>query len=292
VLASVDSSGADGGSGAVTQDSVANSKVLQLPPDWVEQDDNFRPVIVNPLPDPLQIVYVEGGDRRVLTIQPSTRIVLDLAHGAYSMTVMVLNAVGELRNAAVANMFSGPPPDSVPNVPVVVNNVTSKPIVVDQVTDLGEDSDVGMRKVLLDGATPAWGDWTQTSTGERQFVVRKTQQFPGIDAPAEGPLPGYRLVADSERLPSTDGLLILVAALIAALGLGAMVARVVRKQRSQRGTRGAHVQAVLRPGGALGVSVRETPAPGEATHAVRLAAHSEPCTLTIREVNDDHSHAE
>jgi hypothetical protein len=42
----------------------------------------------------------------------------------------------------------------------------------------------------------------------------------------------------------------------------------------------------------LGFTVCETPARGEATHAVRLAAHSEPCTLTIREVNDDHSHAE
>lgn len=297
-----ETSGVNVGPDVAAPNSGASRNVLQLPPTWVGQDDNFRPVISNPLPDPLQIVYLEGGVRRILTIQPRTSAVIDLARGVYDATVMVINTVGELREVAVASMVSGPRPDSDTDVRVVVDYsaVRYKPFRVGKITDIGEDPNVGERKVLLDDATPAWGVWTQTSTGERQFEVHKTQQFPGIDAPAEGPLPGdYQLVADSEPLSSSDVLLIVLAVLIAAVALGATVARVVRrKQREQREQRsrdqhrGAHVQAVSRPGGPLGFTVCETPARGEATHAVRLAAHSEPCTLTIREVNDDHSHAE
>ncbi len=297
-----ETSGVNVGPDAAAPNSGANSNVLQLPPAWVGQDDNFRPVISNPLPDPLQIIYLEGGDRRILTIQPLTSALIDLAPGVYDATVMVINTVGQLREVAVASMVSGPRPDSETDVPVVVDYsaVRYKPFRVSKITDIGEDPNVGERKVLLDDATPAWGVWTQTSTGERQFEVHKTQQFPGIDTPAEGPLPGdYQLVADSEPLSSTDGLLIVLAVLIAAVALGATVARFVRrKQREQREQRsrdqhrGTHIQAVSRPGGPSGFTVCETPARGEATHAVRLAAHSEPCTLTIREVNDDHSHAE
>lgn len=294
-----ETSGVNVGPDVAAPNSGASRNVLQLPPTWVGQDDNFRPVISNPLPDPLQIVFLEGGVRRILTIQPRTSAVIDLARGVYDATVMVINTVGELREVAVASMVSGPRPDSDTDVRVVVDysGVRYKPFRVGKITDIGEDPNVGERKVLLDDATPAWGVWTQTSEGERQFEVHKTQQFPGIDAPAEGPLPGdYQLVADSEPLSSSDVLLIVLAVLIAAVALGATVARVVRrKQREQRSRnqhRGAHVQAVSRPGGPLGFTVCETPARGEATHAVRLAAHSEPCTLTIREVNDDHSHAE
>ena len=305
MLAIGETSGANVGPDAASPNSGANSNVLQLPPGWVGQDDNFRPVISNPLPDPLQIVYLEGGDRRILTIQPRTSAVIaGLARGVYDATVMVLNAFGGLQEVVVTSIASGPRPDSDTDIPVVVDYsaVRYKPFRVGKITDIGEDPNVGERKVLLDDSTPAWGVWTQSPTGERQFEVHKTQQFPGIDAPAEGPLPGdYQLVADSEPLSSSDALLIVLAVLIAAVALGATVARVVRrKQRAQHRRdqhrrdqhRGTHVQAVSRPGGPLGFTVCETPARGEATHAIRLAAHSEPCTLTIREVNDDHSHAE
>jgi hypothetical protein len=294
-----ETSGVNVGPDVAAPNSGANSSVLQLPPAWVGQDDNFRPVISNPLPDPLQIIYLEGGDRRILTIQPLTSALIDLAPGVYDATVMVITSGGQLREVAVASMFSGPRPDSDTDVPVVVDYSAAryKPFRVSKITDIGDDPNVGERKVLLDDATPAWGVWTQTSTGERQFEVHKTQQFPGIDAPAEGPLPGdYQLVADSEPLSSTDYLLIMLAVLIAAVALGATVARVLRrKQREQHRRdqhRGTRVQTVLRSGGPLSFTVCETPARGEATHAVRLAAHSETCTLTIREVNDDHSHAE
>ena len=119
---------------------------------------------------------------------------MDLAQGAYGITVMALDAVGQPKNVAVGNVFSGKPPDSYTNVPVVVKytDATYKPIVVGQITDVGDDPNVGERKVLLDGATPAWGRWTEAPSGERQFEVNKTQQFPGINAcggKAAGPVP-------------------------------------------------------------------------------------------------------
>jgi hypothetical protein len=281
--------------------SVADRNVMQWQPDWVDQDENLRPVIINPFPYPIQVVYSDNGDPRTVTIQPSTRTVLDFVESATSVTVMVFDAVGQLTNVAVANAFRGPPPDTDTDVPVVVHDkdVTYRPIVVDQVTDLGEDPDVGMRKVLLDGGTPAWGVWAQNREGKRQFEVRKTQQLPGIDAPAEGLPPGYRLVADTEPLTSTDVLLIVLAIVIAGVAIGATVRRVIRrKQRVSREQRDHHnrderpdtrVEARSLPGGPLGVAVRETPAPVETTHVLRLETHSHPRTLTIEEVNDDHS---
>lgn len=289
-------------SSAVASNSVvprtfaADRKVLQWRPDWVGHDDNFRPVIFNPLRDPLQIVYLERGDPRILRIQPLTSIVMDLAQGAYSITVMVLDAVGQLKSVAVGNVFSGPPPDSYTKVPVVVKypDVTYKPIVVGQITDVGDDPNVGERRVLLDGATPAWGIWTQTSTGERQFEVHKTQQFPGIDTPAEGPLPGqYQLQLASASEPTSGLGTILLIVLAVVAGLTAIVVRILRaKPRTRHERVGTCVQAVSRPGSPAVVTVRETPAHGEKTHAVRLAAHTDPGTLTIREVHDEHSRAE
>ena len=40
------------------------------------------------------------------------------------------------------------------------------------------------------------------------------------------------------------------------------------------------------------VTVHETPAPGESTHALRLETHSGARTLTVEEVNDGHIPAE
>ncbi|WP_142392676.1 hypothetical protein [Mycobacterium sp. 3519A] len=276
--------------------SVVGDQVnLQWQPDWVSQDENFRPVIFNPLRESLQIVYLDRGDPRTLTIQPLTSAVVELARGAYGITVMVLDTVGRVRDVAVGNVFSGQPPESRTKVSVLVDYSTEtyKPITVEKVTDLGEDPEVGERKILLDDSTPVWGTWTETSTGEMQFKVHKTQQLPGIDAPAEGPLPGnYELVAASEPLSSTDVLLILVALLIAALALGAVIARIVRSsQRNRHGLQGPRVQAVCSPGAPVAVTVREIPDGAEVTHAIRLVTLSGPTILTIREVNDDHSRA-
>jgi hypothetical protein len=52
------------------------------------------------------------------------------------------------------------------------------------------------------------------------------------------------------------------------------------------------VHAVSRVAGPPLVTVRETPAPGESTHALRLETHSGADTLTVEEVNDGHIPAE
>jgi hypothetical protein len=221
---------------AAAQNFATDRKVVQWQPDWVIYNDDFRPVIFNPFPDPVRIVYIEGGLPKTLTIPPLTSVLPDLGQGVISFTAMIVDSLGQLKDVAVGSFSSRLPPDIYTNVPVVVNyrDVTYKPIVVNQITDVGEDPSVGERKVLLDGATPAWGIWTQTATGERQFVVHKTQQFPGIDAPAEGPLPGnYRLLAANEPLSTANVLLIVAAAVVAALALGTMVVRILRARKSR-----------------------------------------------------------
>jgi hypothetical protein len=218
--------------------------VRQWQPDWVQYDEFYRPVIFNPYREPLQIVYLYAGAPRVLVIPPLGSIVTEAADlGAYSFTAMLLNALGIPANVAVGSFFGGgyypgpglppppPPPRVVPyaDVPVVVKytNAVYKPFRVQKIVDVGDDPRVGERKVLLDGVTPAWGVWKQTDTGERQFEVHKTQQFPGLDDPQEAPLPGdYQLQLashSSSGLSTRDVVLIAAAAVVAMLGLGAIV---------------------------------------------------------------------
>ena len=90
--------------------------------------------------------------------------------------------------------------------------------------------------MLLDGATPAWGEWTQTPSGERQFEVHKTQQFPGLDDPQEAPLPGdYQLRLASAESPSgtsgKDIFLYVAAGVTVALGFGAIALAVFLGRR-------------------------------------------------------------
>ncbi len=230
------------------------SAVKQFQPDWVQYDQFYRPVILNPFPDPLQIVYQYAGAPRVLIIPPLASLVTEVAQlGAYSFTAMVLNAVGVPTNVAVGNLFGGgylpapgqPPPSPPPvtklnNVPVQVKytNATYRPFVVKRVVDVGPDPKVGLHKVLLDGVTPAWGEWTQNENGEQQFVINKTQQFPGMDEPAEGPLPGdYQLQLASSESPASGGLstkdvlLIGGAVVVALVGLGAIVLPIMLGRR-------------------------------------------------------------
>jgi len=229
------------------------SNVRQWRPDWIEYDEYYRPVLMNPFRQPVRIVYVYDMRPRILYIPPLARMVIEAAQfAAYSFTAAVLapvNAAIDLAQAATAvavgTFFGGgyfpgaglplpPPPPPVArfdNVPVFVNysNARYEPFRVRQIVDVGEDKVYGGRKVLLDGATPVWGEWTQTANGERQFEVRKTQQFPGLSEPAEGPLPGdyrLRLAADESStgggMSGRDIFLMVSAGVIGTLGFGAI----------------------------------------------------------------------
>jgi hypothetical protein len=75
--------------------------------------------------------------------------------------------------------------------------------------------------------------------------------------------------------------------LIALIVAGAIVSAVqyARHRRPKPPKAPPHVQAVPHPDGLPVVTVHETPERGEATHALRLEAHSGLSTLTVREVD-------
>ena len=226
--------------------------IRQWSPDWVQYDDYYRPVLLNPFRDAVRIVYVYQNAPRIVWIPPLARIVLEVAQfAAYSFTAVVATAanivnaaVNTAVNVAVGSFFGGgyypgigmplpPPPRPVlryDNVPVQVRYTDRiyEPFRVRRIVDVGDDAQFGERKVLLDGATPAWGVWTQTPTGERQFEVHRTQQFPGLDNPQEAPLPGdyqLRLASDetsSSGFTSRDIFLFVAAGVIGTLGFGAI----------------------------------------------------------------------
>src|SRR5581483_4045019 len=177
-----------------------------------------------------------------------------IQYGAYSFTALVTDAIGTAINVAVGSFFGGgyypgpfvaPPPPPPPlltydNVPVEVNypDATYQPFTVQRIVDVGDDPQYGEHKVLLDGATPVWGQWTQTPDGQRQFEVHKTQQFPGMEDPQEGPLPGnyqLRLANDSSpRGVTTKDMFVIVAdAVVATLALCALAAFGISRRRSR-----------------------------------------------------------
>ena len=224
-------------------------RVRQWSPDWVQYDEFYRPMIVNPYRDPVRIVYEYENRPRVVTIPPLQRMVMYVADlAAYSFTAVVLNTVNTVVSTAVSvavgSFFGGgfiptvgaiapPPPPPLyryDNVPVQVrySDAVYEPFRVQRIVDVGDDARYGERRVLLDGVTPAWGVWKQSASGERLFEVHRTQQYPGLDEPREVPLPGdYRLRLAAEQVPEApvgdnQDVLITAAVACAVLSLGAV----------------------------------------------------------------------
>jgi len=247
----IDASASAKADARLASDRVFDRPIRQWSPDWVQYDEFYRPILINPYHERVRIVYIYDNAPRIVWIPPLARAVLEVAQfAAYSFTALVETAanivnaaVATAVNVAVGTFFGGgyvpaiglplpPPPPPVlryDNVPVLVrySHATYEPFRVRRIVDVGDDTRFGERKVLLDGATPAWGVWTQTSTGERQFEVHRTQQFPGLDDPQEAPLPGdyqLRLAADeSPSGPSARDIFLYVAAgVTVALGFGAI----------------------------------------------------------------------
>jgi hypothetical protein len=247
----------------LASDRVRDRDIRQWSPDWVQYDEYYRPIILNPYHERVRIVYIYDNRPRIVWIPPLARAILEVAQfAAYSFTAVVETAanivnaaVATAVNVAVGSFFGGgyvpafglplpPPPPPVlryDNVPVLVNysNARYEPFRVRRIIDVGDDARFGERKVLLDGATPAWGVWTQTASGERQFEVHKTQQYPGLDDPQEAPLPGdyqLRLASDetSSGMSGRDIFLYVAAGVTVALGLGAIaLALLLGRRRPQ-----------------------------------------------------------
>jgi hypothetical protein len=245
----IDASASAKADARLASDRVWDQPIRQWSPDWVQYDEYYRPIILNPYHERVRVVYIYDNAPRIVWIPPLARAVLEVAQfAAYSFTAVVdtaaniVNAaVDTALNVAVGSFFGGgyipafgmplPPPPVLryDNVPVLVrySQATYEPFRVRRIIDVGDDVRFGERKVLLDGATPAWGEWTQTSTGERQFEVHRTQQFPGLDNPQEAPLPGdyqLRLASDesSSGLSARDIFLYVAAGVTVALGFGAI----------------------------------------------------------------------
>jgi hypothetical protein len=229
-------------------------RVRQWDSNWVQYDDYYRPVLCNPYHNTVKIIYVYDNYPRIVYIPPLARIVLDvIRYAAYSFTALVVDAVDTAIDVAVGSFFGGgyypgsylaPPPPPPPllaynDVPVVVNypGATYQPFLARRIVDVGDDAVYGEHKVLLDGATPVWGAWTQTADGQRQFEVHKTQQFPGLDDPREGPLPGgYQLRLASDSTPgitAKDVWIIAVDAVVATLALVALIAFGLSRRRAR-----------------------------------------------------------
>ncbi len=89
--------------------------IRQWNPDWVEYDEYYRPVILNPFHERVRIVYVYQNAPRIVWIPPLARIVLEVAQfAAYSFTAVVATAanivnaaVNTAVNVAVGSFFGG-----------------------------------------------------------------------------------------------------------------------------------------------------------------------------------------
>ena len=228
-----------------------DKSVRQWDRDWVQYDDWYRPILCNPYRQPVKIVYVYLYQPRIVLIPPLASVVLGaLEYGAYNFTALLLDPVGTALNLAVGSFFGGgyypgqylappPPPPLVTydEVPVVVSyrQATYEPFLVRRIVDVGDDVRYGERKVLLDGVTPVWGQWTQNPYGQRTFEVHKTQRFPGLEDPKEGPLPGgYQLRLAGTPPPgftARDVYVMTSGAVLATLAVGWAVLGISRRRR-------------------------------------------------------------
>ncbi|KHO26061.1 hypothetical protein QQ44_09770 [Mycolicibacterium setense] len=79
--------------------------------------------------------------------------------------------------------------------------------------------------------------------------------------------------------------------LIVGVAAVAALVHALRHRRPPKPPTPPHVHAVGHADGAPTVIARETPGPGEARHTLRLEAHADPGTQSVREVDDDYTDA-
>ncbi|BBX10104.1 hypothetical protein [Mycolicibacterium aichiense] len=225
---------------------------------WITYDRFYRPVFTNPYRTPLSVLYDYGGSTQVFTVPPLQRAALNVPNtGTYNFTAMTRPASGPATNLSVGSFSGGgyqpgpgqPPPqkpapvNTQKNVLVQVkfDRGQSEPFRVSSLTDLGKDPAVNnTTKVLLDEEVPAWGEWSKTDKGDALFVINQTQLLPGIQRPAQEPLPGYnvKLTAASHSTSWIDKnrtVLISVAVAAGVLALAVVGFMVVSRRRGTGG---------------------------------------------------------
>ncbi len=185
-----------------------NHQVTEWDSSWVSYDAYNRPVILNPYDSPMQLFYTYDNAPRIVTVPPLQSVALDApTSGVYPFTSVVKSPTGPIKQVSVGS-FNVPQPGQKPAPPTALNNVlvklrypaaTSQPFRVKTLADLGDDSAMGARRVLIDGVVSAWGQWSKSPNGEQQFEISKTLQLPGLATPSEAPLPGYNVAMVSTR---------------------------------------------------------------------------------------------
>jgi len=86
----------------LASDRDRDRNIRQWSPDWVQYDEYYRPIIMNPYHERVRIVYVYDYQPRIVWIPPLARAILDVAQfAAYSFTAVV-DTAANLVNAAVA----------------------------------------------------------------------------------------------------------------------------------------------------------------------------------------------
>jgi hypothetical protein len=179
-----------------------NHEVTEWDSSWVSYDAYNRPVILNPYDSPMQLFYTYDNAPRIVTVPALQSVALDApTSGVYPFTSVVKSPSGPIKQVSVGS-FNVPQPGQKPAPPAALNNVlvklnfpgaTSQPFRVKTLADLGDDSAMGARRVLIDGVVSAWGQWSKSPNGEQQFEITKTLQLPGLATPSEAPLPGYNV---------------------------------------------------------------------------------------------------
>jgi hypothetical protein len=296
----------------------SNRDVLQLDRGLITYDIfSRRPVIINPFGRALYIfLQAAGGVIQEVVIPAFGTVLTEITQrGPNPVTGILHGDTGE-PDQVTAGVINGggyapgpdqPPPPALSEpteyqdvcVAVRYGDTQYKPFIVRKIVDVGDDQQYGEHEVLLDGVTPAWGAWTQsaecgTQFEGRRFEVHKAQQLPGVDEPTQlSPPAGYPVELVTHSTSSGFGkFLVLAALIIAALILAAVLVAIIRAKirphdPDKLPRHSDRIRAVARLGSPPVVTARETPAPGEATHAIRLATQFDPGSPTIREVDDD-----
>lgn len=194
-----------------TTSTTWNHEVTQWNSSWVSYDAFYRPIVLNPYRSALQLVYTYDNATRIITVDPLSSVVVNVPTvGVYGFTALTRSATGALTNVTVGSFTGGgyvpakgqqrptkpqtPPSKDNVLVRIAYANGISRPFRVKHLADLGDDAAVHARRVLIDGATSAWGRWTTAPGGEKEFDITMTLQLPGLAEPQQAPLPGYGAV--------------------------------------------------------------------------------------------------
>jgi hypothetical protein len=162
--------------------------------DYVDYDDNHRPVLYNPLGEAMTFRYFYDGAYREAFVPAGGRIVLDAA----TVGLVPFTAVG-YSHVASGSFYGGawippagsdgpPPPSYTPPAPPEVYEHVSALVAADnQTVEVGQVEVVGhddsqpagsQDTFLLDDSTLAWGQVNDPSS-DAQIRVTRTQSLPG-----------------------------------------------------------------------------------------------------------------